>query len=135
MFQPTGYSTYHSLQARLQKNLSNGLSFLTSYTFSKNIGVQGSDSFGDPFGGGGATAMDTFNRKLDKAILGSPNPCSGYFLNYELPFGHGVSHRLATRCSAVIGGWQVNSIEDTSPARLWRFGRRQHSPVWRRQPA
>ena len=114
MFQPTGYSTYHSLQARLQKNLSNGLSFLTSYTFSKNIGVQGSDSFGDPFGGGGATAMDTFNRKLDKAILGiDQTHVLVISWNYELPFGHGK--RFASNSNpvlnAVIGGWQVNSIE------------------------
>jgi hypothetical protein len=114
MFQPTGYSTYHSLQARLQKNLSNGLSFLTSYTFSKNIGVQGSDSFGDPFGGGGATAMDTFNRKLDKAILGiDQTHVLVVSWNYELPFGHGkrFASNINPVLNAVIGGWQVNSIE------------------------
>jgi hypothetical protein len=114
MFQPTGYSTYHSLQLRLQKNLSNGLSFLTSYTLSKNIGVQGSDTFGDPFGGGGATALDTFNRKLDKAILGIDQ--THVFVlswNYEVPIGRGkrFGSNLNPVVNAVIGGWQLNSIE------------------------
>jgi hypothetical protein len=114
MFQPTGYSSYHSLQVRLQKNLSNGLSFLTSYTLSKNIGVQGSDSFGDPFGGGGATAMDTFNRKLDKAILGiDQTHVLVVSWNYELPFGRGkrFGSQMNPVLNAVVGGWQLNSIE------------------------
>ena len=59
---------YHSLQVRLQKRYSNGLSLLGAYTLSKNIGFAGSDTFGDLFGGGGNKGIDTFNRKLEKSI-------------------------------------------------------------------
>jgi hypothetical protein len=114
LFQPTGFSTYHSLQARLQKNLSNGLSFLGSYTLSKNVGLQGSDTFGDSFGGGGATALDTFNRKLDKAILGiDQTHVLVVSWNYELPFGRGkrFGSSMHPVLNAVVGGWQLNSIE------------------------
>ena len=58
--------------------------------------------------------MDTFNRKLDKAILGiDQTHVLVISWNYELPFGHGK--RFASNSNpvlnAVIGGWQVNSIE------------------------
>ena len=69
MYQPTGYSFYNSLQLRVQKRYSNGLSFLLAYTFSKNIGAPGGDTFGDIFGGGGQIAMDTYNRKLEKSLI------------------------------------------------------------------
>ena len=114
MFQPTGYNTYHSLQLRLQKQYSNGLSLLTSYTFSKNIGAQGSDTFGDIFGGGGLNAIDSFNRKLEKS-LAPIDQTHVLVLSwvYELPFGKG-KHFLSQMnpvANTILGGWQINSIE------------------------
>src|SRR4029079_8760431 len=67
-YQPTGFGTYHALQARLQKRFSKGLLFLTSYTLSKNIGTIANNTFGSWFGGGGFGAMDTYNRALEKGL-------------------------------------------------------------------
>src|SRR5262249_28973203 len=90
MFQPTGYDLYNSLQIRLQKRYSNGLSFLLAYTLSKNIGFGGSDTFGDLFGGGGNKGIDTFNRKLERAIENIDQTHVFVFSwTYELPFGRG----------------------------------------------
>jgi hypothetical protein len=114
MFQPTGYNTYHSLQMRLQKQYSNGLSFLISYTFSKNIGAQGGDTFGDIFGGGGLNAIDSFNRKIEKTL--APIDQTHIFVLswvYELPFGKGKRFLsgLNPIANQFLGGWQLNSIE------------------------
>jgi Carboxypeptidase regulatory-like domain len=114
MFQPTGYDLYNSLQIRLQKRYSNGLSFLASYTLSKNIGFGGNDTFGDMFGGGGNKGIDTFNRKLEKSI--EPIDQTHVFVfswTYELPFGR--NKRFGNSWNPVVnhilGGWQINSIE------------------------
>jgi hypothetical protein len=114
MFQPTGYLGYHSLQIRVQKRYSQGLSFLGSYTLSKAIGNFGSDTFGDVAGGGGAFALDTFNRNLEKAL--SPVDQTHVFVfswTYEFPFGKGKRFLSNTNLitNAILGGWQMNSIE------------------------
>jgi hypothetical protein len=114
MYQPTGYNQYQALQMRLQKRYSNGLSFLGAYTFSKNLGVPGSDTFGDTAGGGGQMAINTFNRKLEKA-LASIDQTHVFVLswNYELPIGKGKRFLSGANpvVRNVLGGWQLNSIE------------------------
>jgi hypothetical protein len=114
MFQPTGYVTYNSLQVRLEKRYSSGVSFLGAYTLSKSIGVPGSDSFGDIYGGGGNSALNTFNRKIEKAIAANDQTHTFIFSwTYELPFGRGK--RFLASANPVVnhlaGGWQINSIE------------------------
>ena len=114
VYQPTGYSDYNSFQVRVEKRYSNGLSFLGAYTLAKNIGVFGSDTFGDPGGGGGLLALNTFNRKIEKAITANNQPNTFVFSwTYELPVGQGK--RFLANANPVVnrlaGGWQVNSIE------------------------
>ncbi len=114
MYQPTGYNFYNALQIRLQKRYSSGLSFLGAYTLAKNIGFPGADIFGDTGGGGGAKAMDTFNRKLEKTtVSGDQTHIFIMSWNYELPFGRGKKffagiNRVADK---FIRGWQINGIQ------------------------
>ena len=113
-YQPTGYGVYHSFQLRLQKRYSNGLSFLGAYTLSKNIGAQPSNTFGSWFGAAGLSSMDTFNRKLEKSIMGIDRT---HILimswTYEIPIGR--HKRLLGNVSPVVnqivGGWQINAIQ------------------------
>jgi Carboxypeptidase regulatory-like domain len=114
MYQPTGYNQYESLQVRVQKRYSNGLSFLFAYTFSKNIGAPGDDTFGDIYGGGGQMAIDTFNRKLEKSLVDFDQ--THLFVlswTYELPFGKGKEYLSGANAVVrnLVGGWQINSIE------------------------
>ena len=113
MYQPTGYNFYNALQMRLQKRYSSGLSFLGAYTLAKNIGLPGGDIFGDTGGGGGARAIDTFNRKLEKTTVGGDQ--THIFImswNYEIPFGRGKKFggRMNPIVDKAIGGWQLNGI-------------------------
>ena len=98
----------------MEKRYSNGLSFLAAYTLAKGIGFPGSDTFGDPDGGGGVPSLNTFNRKVEKAIDAIDQTHTLVFSwTYELPFGHG-KHFLSNSNAVVnglAGGWQFNSIE------------------------
>lgn len=102
-WQPIGASSYHSFQMKLQKRFSDGLSFLTSYTLSKNLTNTSLAAFA-AFNGG---ARDTANRGIEKAIAPKDqthNLVSSFV--YELPFGKNVSGPAA----GFLKGWQVSAI-------------------------
>ncbi|HEU0123050.1 MAG TPA: carboxypeptidase regulatory-like domain-containing protein [Bryobacteraceae bacterium] len=114
VYQPTGYNFYNSLQVRVQKRHSSGLSFLMAYTLSKNIGFPGGDIFGDTGGGGGSRGIDTFNRKLEKSIV--PTDQTHVLVTswtYDLPFGKGKKFLSSARgvTNVLLGGWALNAIQ------------------------
>ncbi|MBS1829357.1 MAG: carboxypeptidase regulatory-like domain-containing protein [Acidobacteria bacterium] len=93
-------TTYHALQMKFEKRLSQGLWFLSSYTFAKSLWTTNS-----PTGGG----RYTFEKGPSEYHV--PHTISNSF-GYQLPFGKGQhfasqSSRLA---DAVIGGWQLQGI-------------------------
>ena len=110
----TGNSTYHSMQAQVNKRFAQGLSFLVSYTVSKNItdadsqgpGVQGF------IGANAWIGENSYNRRAEKAVSSLDTPQSlvtSFF--YELPVGRGK--RLLNKGGAVdriVGGWSVSGI-------------------------
>jgi hypothetical protein len=110
----TGNSTYHAMQAQVNKRFGDGLSFLVSYTVSKNItdadssgpGVQG-------FMGANAwIGQNSYNRSAEKAVseLDTPQRLVASFF-YELPMGRGK--RLlnsAGWADRVVGGWSVSGV-------------------------
>ena len=105
---PLGNSTYHALQTKLQKQISQGLFVLTSFTWSKKI-TDADSSWG---GFNSTSTRDSFNHQLEKAISPSnpPRRLTTAF-NYELPIGPGK--RFANGGGAigkVVGGWQINGI-------------------------
>jgi len=113
-YQPTGYGAYHAFQLRLQKRYSNGLSFLGSYTLSKNIGAQGGNTFGSWFGAAGLTSINSYDRRGEKSLVATDQTHILVFSwTYDLPFGRGK--RLLANVNPVInqlvGGWQFNAIQ------------------------
>jgi len=115
---PWASSIYHALQLRAEKQFSNGLQFLATYTNSKSI----DDS---SVAGGGVTWL---GGSLDNVL---PNPwdhrrersLSQFDISqvlqfsyiYELPIGRGkkIGGNMNPVLNAIIGGWQTNGI--------WRF--------------
>jgi hypothetical protein len=92
-----GHSTYHSLQARVDKRFSRGLTFTASYTFARLIDDAGAVFDSAILTGPAAVfqAADSFNRKLEKDVSTGNIPhifASGFV--YELPWR----------------GWQVAGI-------------------------
>jgi hypothetical protein len=110
----TGNSTYHAMQLQANKRFAAGLSFLVSYTVSKNL--TDADSSGPGVAGFIGTnefiGQNSYNRSAEKAVseLDTPQSLVASFF-YELPIGQGkrfVNQGGVT--DRVLGGWYVSSI-------------------------
>ncbi len=110
--QITGHSNYHSLQLRAQKYFSDGLTFITSFTWSKTL-TDGLDQFSNF----SASPLDTYNPKLEKQVLGanffggaSPRTLS-IASTYQLPIGPGKRYLGGSGVAGkVVGGWGLAAV-------------------------
>lgn len=100
-------SNYHALILRLDRRFRNGLSLLTSYTFSKlidNSPGNGSNNFNDT---GSVAVQNWENLQLERAVSTMHQPhrltVTG---SYQVPFGSSAPRAVR----AVVHGWQVNTI-------------------------
>ncbi len=99
-----GRSRYDSLQLKLEKRYSFGLSFLASYTWSKTMDDTSNIIY--PY-------SDSLNYMLSNGFKLVDVPQNFVFsYNYELPFGPGKA--LANNWSGfkgqLVGGWSINGI-------------------------
>jgi hypothetical protein len=108
-----GHSTYHSLQTRLERRFSNGLTLTSAYTFSKLIDDAGAVFDAAILTGPAASfqAADSYNRRLEKdESTGSiPHVFSGSFV-WEIPAGAGRRWTLSGWQNTVAGGWRLAGI-------------------------
>ncbi len=103
---PNGNSTYHALQMKLTKRYSNGITLLTSYTWSKSL------SDGNIMAGGGPAGQDFYNRRLEKSLSTDDVPQNlSIAYTYELPFGPGKRFLKAGIAGKIAGGWQLNGVQ------------------------
>ncbi|MGE3274918.1 MAG: TonB-dependent receptor [Vicinamibacterales bacterium] len=111
-----GSSSYHGLQAKLEKRMSGGLYALASYTFSHaedEVGAWGA-------GGNGVQARispDLSNVEQALASERGPNgqiPRHRFTLSevWQLPIGRGraIGGDMSPLADALIGGWQMSTI-------------------------
>ena len=95
-----GRTNYNSLQAKLEKRFSNGLSLLGAYTWAKNE-QEGLDWVNpDTF----LTYKDVTGRDLTQRFVVS--------YTYQLPVGRGqlLGHNFNPWANAALGGWQIQGI-------------------------
>jgi hypothetical protein len=113
LYQPIGWSKYHSLQVRLQKQYSSGLSMLVAYTLSKDIVSGGGyTGFGDT--ASASLPLDTNNRALERRLASFDTPQNLVLSwSYELPFGRGKPFlaNLPKGVNLLLSGWEVNAIQ------------------------
>jgi outer membrane receptor protein involved in Fe transport len=110
-WEPRGISNYDGLQLSAEKRMSNGLSFLAAYTWSKSL---------DEGAGGNSAAGESRNNVQNprnvRAEYGLSDFDYGQRLTfsalYELPFGHGRRYLSSgSRLEdLVFGGWQLSNI-------------------------
>jgi len=81
---PLGDTWYNSFQAKVTKRLSNGISFLSTFTWAKNETI-GAETVPNPGTTGGASINDVFNRKNNK-----------YISQYDTPFAWNASVNYTT---------------------------------------
>jgi hypothetical protein len=99
-------STYHSLQAKLEKRYSNGLSFMVSYAWQKLLDGTTNDQNGDG-------ADNPFNLRSMKGPANfdvEHRFVASY--GYELPFGRGkaLGSNMSKLLDQFAGGWQLAGI-------------------------
>jgi hypothetical protein len=103
-----GQATYHALQARLERRLSDGTSFLAAYTWSKSIDdVSGIGTGTDDL------AQDSYNLRAQRGLSNFDLPHKfALSSTWAFPIGRGRRFLSDARpfILALISDWQVNSI-------------------------
>ena len=101
-----GVGDYHGLQINLKKRYSNGLSFLTNYTWGKAIENPGSNY-------GNAGHQNARNLDADRGLAGGDvrHRWTSSVL-YDLPFGKGkkIGSNVNAFANQIIGGWELGII-------------------------
>jgi hypothetical protein len=105
-----GNSNYNAAQLKIQRRVGHGLSFLSSYTWSKSIDYQ-SAAHGSSVPGEGI--QNGLNIRADRAVSDYDLPQNFVFSGiYELPFGEGK--RFSTGNSIfnryILTGWKIDGI-------------------------
>jgi hypothetical protein len=105
--------SYNSLQASLSQRPWHGLSYTVNYTWSKNMGDEGTYRSGYDLPSGsvsGSTQSYKANR-IDRSltITDTPQNIAAYGV-WELPFGKGHIGGDSFLVRTLAGGWQVSSI-------------------------
>jgi len=106
---PVGNNSYNSLQVKVQKRFSQGVSFLLTYVLSKDL----TDADGQGGGTFLGSAQNYYNLRAEKAVSSSDVPQSLVMAyTYDLPIGpdkplHTGNHVID---KYVIGGWQTAGI-------------------------
>ncbi len=115
-----GQSSYNALYAKLQRNFTNGLSVLASYSWSRTLTDADTTLIGQLAGG----SQDPFDLRGEKSIsaLDYPHVFALSYI-YELPFGKGKS--LLNRgglVNEVVGGWEIGGIHHLQSGTPANFG-------------
>ncbi len=104
-----GYGNYAALSAKVEKRFSQGLQFLSAYTFSHalantNTPLSGSTNFATPDPTNLASAYSSAAWDIRHSFTTS--------FNYELPFGRGKQFGSSINrvTDIALGGWQTNGI-------------------------
>ncbi len=122
LFSSDSFSTYNSLQVKVQKNFSRGFSVLGTYTWAHSLDNSSSANLGAQNGSGfryfqdrrieyGNSDFDIRNRAVISGV-------------WELPFGQGkpFASGASGAMNEVVGGWQVAGIATFSDGNWFTIG-------------
>ena len=110
-----GQSTYHALEAKLERRFHNGLNLLASYTFSKTLTDADSAYAGLTAFGSSDTflAQNPHDLRAEKALSYQDVPHM-FVLSYlyELPVGKGKKFlNNGGVVDKIVGGWQIGGVQ------------------------
>ena len=107
-----GNSSYHAMNAKLEKRYTGGLSLLMNYTWSKFL--DDVEAATELAGGAGNGYQHIELRHLDKSYSGNHSPHR--FITsivYDLPFGRGRTFDIQNAVlNQIAGGWGVGTITE-----------------------
>ena len=96
-------SSYHSLQAKLQKEFSHNVDFILTYTFGKAMtNTEGGSNFGNAYDVRADHGPASWDRTNTVTLIH----------NVHLPFGRGQHFTLGNNAivDALVGGWRVSGV-------------------------
>lgn len=98
------HSSYNALQAKLEKHFSDGLAFLLSYTWSKNLDESSNEN------SGGTVIPTNLNFDYGPSDFDIPQNLTASYI-YDLPFGQGREFlNKKGMVDEVFGGWQLSGV-------------------------
>jgi hypothetical protein len=101
-------SSYNALIAKAEKRFSRGLTFIASYTWSKNI-----DQSNENLNQGGSGRADEYNLRNERGLsdLDRRHNFVGSY-TWELPFGRGRRYGANWHSAVdhILGGWEIGGI-------------------------
>jgi len=111
---PAGGSHYNALDVNYTHRVSQGLTLLASYTFSKFIdNVGGPETWANVSANFGENIRNVYNLAAEKSVDSTDTPNS-FVLSYvyELPVGRGkkFGSGMSGVANQILGGWQTNGI-------------------------
>ncbi|MGC1296342.1 MAG: carboxypeptidase-like regulatory domain-containing protein [Alloacidobacterium sp.] len=108
-----GASVYNGLQTKLEEQLTNGLNFLLTYTYSRTFTDAGDLLNGGSLNGQRAIDVPGFGLRGDWSLASFNITNVVHFSGgYDLPFGNDKHflHDTGKLGNAVVGGWSLNWI-------------------------
>ena len=108
-----GFSSYHALQAKIEKRYSSGLYFINSFTWSKAI--DNAPGHLENYNGDNSR-VNLYDIPANKAVSSYDQPINDTLsVLYELPFGHGRRFDIGnTALDLIAGGWGIDVINTES---------------------
>ena len=101
-----GNSTFHALEIKVEKRLSHGLMFLSSFTFSKSINDQPEICCNSPW------PQNSYNVASEKGLSDFDQKFRWVTsFDYQIPVGKGQRYLNSSRAAdLVLGGWHLGGI-------------------------
>jgi len=111
LFDDSNKAKYYSLVLKAQKRFSKGLSFLSTFTWSRNWD-ESSGGPGNTLNSGAKGPQNPYNMASEYAFSNIDSPFRwSTAISYELPFGKGKPFLSDGRVlNYVAGGWAVNTV-------------------------
>jgi hypothetical protein len=108
-----GNFSYQSVQVTVNQRLSRGLTFNVNYTYSKNLGDDGSyrSGYNIPAGAISGGGQAWHQNKVDRSwtVISIPNKLNAFGV-YQLPFGKGHIGSDSRLVRWLAGGWQFSGL-------------------------
>lgn len=110
-FSDQNMAAYDSMIFKAQKRFSKGMTFLTTWTWSRNLDAS-SGGAANNLNGGNVGPQDAYNMAAEYSLSNIHSPHRwATALTYELPFGKGKSMLNSSKAlDYIVGGWSINSV-------------------------
>ncbi len=111
LFDDQNHARYDSMVVKVQKRMSQGVTFLSTFTWSRNYDAS-SGGAGNTLNGGAVGPQNPYDMQAEYGLSNIDSPFrSASAVTYELPVGRGKAFLNDNRLlDYIAGGWSVNAV-------------------------